>query len=146
MSVFSFIMKKERKSMENAIICSCFLMLFACGGQSNLDIYSSLDSALEDSKKLDRKILLVFDFLGNSTNAAGELLHDKTISERLDGFTVVLLNVDEPGDVGENNRKLQRRKYGSSTQPTFYILDSDGEIIKGPLGYCSKSELIEFIK
>ena len=132
--------------MKNAIIYSYFFILFACGGQSNLHIYSSLDSALEDSKKLNKKILLVFDFLGNPTSVVGELLHDKAISEKLNGFTIVLLNIDEPGDVGESNRKLQRRKYGTSTQPTFYILDSDGEIIKGPLGYCSRSELFEFIK
>lgn len=132
--------------MKKIIIYFSFFYLCACGGQSSMNIHSSLDSALEDSRKYDRNILLVFDFLGSPTDAVKQLLHDRTVMKKLDNITVVLLNVDEPGDIGNNNRKLQENKYGTSTQPAFYLLDKKGDVIKGPLGYCSKSELLEFIE
>lgn len=132
--------------MKKIIIYFSLFVLFACGSQPSLNIHSSLDAALEDSRKYNRRTLLVFDFLGSPTNAAKQLLHDRTVIKKLDDITVVLLNVDEPGGIGKENRELQEKIYGSSTQPAFYLLDSNGDVIKGPLGYCSKSELLEFIK
>lgn len=121
-------------------------MFFSCCNRPSLSIHSSLDSALKDSRQYDRNVLLVFDFLGSPTDAAKQLLHDRMIIEKLDKTTVVLLNVDEPGEIGKANFDLQKNSFGTSTQPAFYLLDSNGSIIKGPLGYCSKTELLEFIK
>lgn len=132
--------------MKRIIVFFWISIVLACNSQPELNIYSSLDSALSDSKTNNNKILLVFDFLGNPTVSAQKLLFDKSISSELNSMAVVLLNVDEPGKIGEKNKEIQINRFGTSTQPTFYILDNKGEVLKGPLRYCKKTEFLEFIK
>ena len=132
--------------MKKIIVFFWILIVFACNSQPELNIYSSLNLALRDSKANNNKILLVFDFLGNPAVSAKTLLFDKSISSELDSLVVVLLNVDAPGKTGEKNKEMQINRFGTSTQPTFYILDSKGKVLKGPIGYCKKTEFLEFIK
>jgi len=132
--------------MKKIILYCCLMQLIACVDHSDLNIFNSLELAIEDASLKDRKILLVFDFLGNPTNSAKALIYDEEVTSKLNKFTVVLLNVDEPKGKGELNKELQITMFGTSTQPTYYVLDKNGKVIKGPLGYCKKSEFLDFIK
>jgi len=78
--------------------------------------------------------------------STAELFSEKEISFELEKFTVVVLNVDEPGEKGKTNKLMQIERFGTKSQPTYYILDEMGEMIKGPLGYATKTRVLEFLK
>lgn len=124
----------------------CVFFFLSCEPQPTVSVFSSLEEGLKDASLKEQKILLVFDFLGNPKSSEKRLLYEKEVALKLQDFTLVLLNVDEPGEKGEINKKIQRDRFGSKNQPTYYILDSNGTLIKGPLGYSTKSKFIEFIE
>lgn len=121
------------------------LFFFACNNQGTLNIHSSLEIGLEHAKIDNNKVLLVFDSYGNPNNSVKKLLSDKDTELALRDLVVVVLNIDEPSDEGEKNKALQFEKFGTNVQPTFYLLDHNGVIISGPLGYCNSAALLKFI-
>ena len=126
-----------------------FVLLFNLGCVNNtfqIDILNDYDKALVLASESNKKLLVIFDFLGNPKGANNEMVYDVSIADELGQYVVLVLNVDEPGESGEINMKLQLNKFGTSNQPMYYILDKRGQLLKGPLEYCNKSEFIMFIK
>lgn len=125
-----------------------FLVVFLLIGcnDSKILIYDDYEKGIENAKNKNQKILLVFDFLGNPNISVKSLLYDKELKNELQDFTVILLNVDEPNNNGKLNKKLQEDTFGTSTQPMYYLLDSNSEILKPPIGYCDMSILKNFLQ
>lgn len=122
------------------------LFILSCTNETKLNIHSSIDSAFLEAKKRNNNILLVFDFHGNPTNSVKKTITDQTVVEEIKGLTVAILYVDEAGEEGTYNRSIQVEKFGTSTQPMLYMLNNQGEIIKGPIGYREKNEILNFIR
>ena len=123
------------------------MIVFCLGCQQASEIYvfKKYNDGLKNAKEESQNILLIFDFWGNPTLSAKRLVYNKAYEKILQDFTIIILHVDDPGQVGIENRKLQKTRYNSETQPMFYVLNQNGEIIKGPLGYCKEKEFENFI-
>lgn len=132
--------------MKNLIYHLVILFLIGCNSHSSIKVYSDYGEGLSNASKFNQNILLVFDFLGNPNNSAKEIIYDKEFEGILQEVTVILLNVDEPSSVGKSNRDFQKSRFGTDTQPMYYLLNSKGEMIKDPIGYCKKSEFRNFIR
>jgi len=132
--------------MRKKLIYLVLIFLCACGEYQERKVFDNYDDGLNEAKHLNKKILLVFDFLGNPNASAEELIYSKDIASTLDNYVIILLKVDEAGETGKLNRKLQVEKYSSNSQPTYYILSPESKTLKGPLGYCRKEEFLEFIR
>lgn len=132
--------------MKKTIYLLVILVLLRCNNFSNIIVFNDYEKGLLNAAEHNQNVLLVFDFLGNPKTPARGVIYYKEFERILKGSTVILLYVDKPGKEGVLNRKLQKEKYGTDTQPTYYILDNKGKIIKGPLGYCREDEFGKFIQ
>ena len=124
--------------MKELLLLICVILVSGCYVQEELKIYDSLESGLVATKIKKQKVFLVFDFLGNPTNSVQDLVRQRGVKSKLDSITVVILNIDEPSERGIANRKLQQEKFGIPYQPGYYILNGNGAILKGPIGYIKK--------
>ena len=43
-------------------------------------------------------------------------------------------------------QSLRIDKYNNAAQPLYIIIDSDENILSGPIGYCSEDEFYQFLK
>jgi len=133
--------------MEKVICCLCVIFfLGACDNNSNIVVFDNYNDGLLNASEHNQKILLIFDFWGNPTNSVNNNIYNKKFEDELRDLTIILLKVDEPGSAGIINRGLQKDKFGTDTQPTYYLLNSEAKVIKGPIGYCKKSEFEAFIR
>lgn len=48
--------------------------------------------------------------------------------------------------VGEQNMDLEITKFNNNAQPYYAIVNANGDVLNGPLGYSSKEEFAEFLK
>ena len=132
--------------MKETVICMAILVGFvACDLNSRRTVYENYDQGLKEAAQRSVNVLLVFDFWGNPNQSAERLIYDKTVYPELKDLIVVLLRVDAKGAKGVYNRQLQSSKYGTSTQPMYYLLDHTGQVMKEPIGYCNKEELLNYL-
>ncbi len=132
--------------MKSLIYLLMIFALLGCDNSSNIVVFNNYEEGLSNASELNQNVLLVFDFLGNPSSSVKKMIYNKEFEDELQNVTVILLNVDEPNPGGESNRRLQIERYGTDTQPMYYLLNSQRQIIKGPKGYCNKSEFINFIQ
>ena len=124
------------------------------------------EEALEFSKKTDKPIFL--DFTGFACENCRLMEHNvwskPHILEMLrKDFIIVSLFVDSKYEIqnsedwikkdgkvikqlGKKNLTLQIDKYNNAAQPLYIIIDSDENILSGPIGYCSEDEFYQFLK
>ena len=48
--------------------------------------------------------------------------------------------------LGLKNLDIEIKKYGNPAQPLYVVIDSDENILSGPIGYCSEEEFYAFLK
>jgi len=128
------------------ILAIVIFIISNCRPCKNIELVNSLEEGLILANQEEKPILLIFDFLGNPTLSTEKLLHRKDLCKDLDDYIIVYLNVDESDEKGNVYRRLQIEKFGTNTQPMYYILNHSGKVIKDPLGYCKISEFKEFIR
>jgi len=124
------------------------------------------EEALEFSKKTDKPIFL--DFTGFACENCRLMEHNvwskPHILELLrKDFIIVSLFVDskyqlknsedwieKEGQVikqlGKKNLTIQIEKYNNVAQPLYVIIDSQENILSGPIGYCSADKFYQFLK
>lgn len=133
-------MKKVNKLYYIIIV----ILWLSCSDRK-IEIFDDYSEGIENASEHNQQILLIFDFYGNPTRSVEKKIQNKYIKPLLSSFSVILLKVDDTGDLNNFNSKLQKEKYKTNYQPAYYIIDKTETIIKGPLGYCSSSELQNFL-
>jgi len=131
--------------VKNLFYLLMIFVLLECDNSSSIVMFDNYDDGLLNASEYDQNILLIFDFLGNPNNSVRRMIYSNRFYDKLQYTTIIILNVDDPNE-GNLNRNLQINKYGTNTQPMYYLLDSKGEIIKGPKGYCTELEFANFIE
>lgn len=127
------------------IIYSILLFIAtSCSHQHQLTVFDDYQEGIDHAMLNNNQVLLIFDFLGNPGNSVKENIY--ATQTDLSDLTIILLYVDKPDHAGRSYRKLQQNVFGSNFQPAYYLLDSRGNVMKGPMGYCDKLEFADFIK
>ena len=116
----------------------------ACNNRKLMDIHYEFKDGIEAAKDAKKDVLLIFDFWGNPTGSTFELLENKEVENEIDNFTIVMLMVDDKAS-GAMNKKIQNELFGTFTQPVYYIIDTNGIVLRGPKEYCNTSEFLRFI-
>lgn len=118
--------------------------------------YFDYDQALHVAEKLNKPVFIDFTGHGcvNCRNVENAVWIDKRVRELLaNEFVVVALYVDEKviqlsdneqltdedGDpittLGGKNRFIQHTIYHENSQPCYFVVDPQGNVLNGPLGY-----------
>lgn len=118
--------------------------------------YFNYEQALRVAKKLDKPIFIDFTGHGcvNCRNVENAVWIDKRVRQMLaDNFVVLAMYVDDKtiplapedrivdldGDtiytLGSKNMFIQNNFYRENSQPCYFITDSDGNVIHGPIHY-----------
>lgn len=126
-----------------ALVC---LGEITCRDISDIKVFTNYKEGLKYAVEHQKKILLVFDFWHNPTMSTERMLNDKSVISLLQNYTVIFLKTDNMDPEGKSNRKLQHTKFGTTTQPMYYIIDSEQNIIRSHQGYCKKEEFQDFIR
>lgn len=127
----------------------------------------SFEQALQEAKRLGRPVFLDITGYGcvNCREMEARVWTDAEVKRTLDeNFLVVKLYMDdktelpesqwvttEEGhvlkDAGRVNSYLALKKFGVNAMPNYFILDSEGNIIKGPYAYNpSISDFLNFLR
>ena len=122
------------------------------------------DEALNYSKQTNKPIFL--DFTGFACENCRLMEHNvwakPHILETLkNDFIIVSLFVDSKYKLDENdwvdnkgkiikqlglkNLHIQTEKYNNAAQPLYVIINSNEEILSGPIGYCGEDEFYQFL-
>tara|TARA_B100000029_G_scaffold136828_1_gene131550 strand:+ start:578 stop:2626 length:2049 start_codon:yes stop_codon:yes gene_type:complete len=126
------------------------------------------DEALNFTKetKSNKPIFLDFTGLGceNCREMENKVWSKPYIKEMLrDEFIIVSLYadhkyimeeedwlIDQSGKtrkmIGEKNLSIEIDKYGNAAQPLYVIIDSNEQILSGPIGKCSENAFYQFLK
>lgn len=115
-------------------------------------IENDFQAALNTAKTNERNILLFFTKWGCSDCSQIKFLYDQEIAPELSDYIIAILYVDDKEilqsdsiSIGEINSNLQRQHFNITYTPAYFILDLNGNIIKGPIGYSSINEFVSFI-
>lgn len=137
---------------SSALILTLVGFLLGCSQSAEPVIHEQYSDGISAAKANDTDILLIFDWWGNPTRSTEKFLEHLEVKNEISNYTVIFLRVDDERPYNESsetlgtfNRKLQIEKFGSTTQPTYYIVDHEGHIIRGPLEYCSRADFINFL-
>ena len=122
-----------------------FLIIISCT-QEEIKIVRSYSVGMSMAKNENKEVLLIFEWWGNPTTTTFEYLENSEVKTNLKNKIIILLMVDEDGESGIINSRIQKESYGSFVQPQYYRLKSDSTIISGPLEYCDINTFIEFLK
>ena len=76
------------------------VFLIGCSNYSAINIFNDYDKGVSNASKFNQEILLIFDFAGNPTNFVKRMLYDKDFLDKLQDFTIILLDVDEKEETG----------------------------------------------
>lgn len=123
-------------------------------GYSSLPSYHSVEEALKASENDGKPILLSFKSQTCSVCKVMEstVLNDAQVLEILkDRFVIANLYVDdktpdsEYKTLGKRLRKYETDRFGSASQPLYVIIDSQENILSGPIGSCSLEEYLNFL-
>lgn len=129
--------------------------------------YFTMDEALTASKEQNKPIF--FDFTGhgcvNCREMEARVWSDPRVLERLRrDYVIVSLYVDDKTplpedkwvttpegkvlkDVGRVNSHMVLERFGVNAQPNYFILDAEGNTLKGPRGYnLSTDGFVEFLE
>lgn len=123
-------------------------------GYSSLISYPSIEAALEVAKKENKPILLSFKSHTCSVCKVMEstVLNENSVLDKLkSNFIIANLYVDdktpdsEYKTLGKRLRKYQTEKFYSASQPLYVIIDTNENILSGPIGSSSLEEYIKFL-
>ncbi|MFN8429161.1 MAG: protein-disulfide reductase DsbD family protein [Spirosomataceae bacterium] len=132
----------------------------------NLVGFKDFDDALPHAQSVNKPILI--DFTGhacaNCRKMEENVWSDPAVSSRLrDDFVIASLYVDDKEElpkekqyiskydnklkvtIGDKNIDLEIGKYNNNAQPFYIIVDTHGEMLIKPQGYCSVEQFIEFL-
>ena len=122
------------------------------------------DEALEYSKQTNKPIFL--DFTGFACENCRLMEHNVWSKPHIleilkHEFIIVSLFVDSKYKLDKNdwldndgklikqlglkNLHIQTQKYNNAAQPLYVIINSDEEVLSGPIGYCSADEFYQFL-
>ena len=126
------------------------------------------DEALDFVKQTKNNKPIFLDFTGlgceNCREMENKIWSKSYIKEMLrDEFIIVSLYadhkhvmdeedwiIDKSGKtrkmIGEKNLSIEIDKYDNAAQPLYVVIDSNEEILSGPIGKCSESEFYQFLK
>jgi len=107
--------------------------------RSELVWHESLEDALAEARKRETPVVAVFhaEWCGWCGKMERETLSDEGVAERLGGFALLRLDVDEQGELTE--------LYGVSGLPTTMALTSAGEVLAWRPGYMSPETFMLFL-
>ena len=132
----------------------------------NLKGFKDFDDALPYAQSVNKPILI--DFTGhacaNCRKMEENVWSDPAVNSRLrDNFVIASLYVDDKEElpkekqyvskydnklkvtIGDKNIDLEISKYNNNAQPFYIIVDTKGEMVVKPQGYCSAEQFIEFL-
>ena len=121
----------------------------------NLQAYTSLDAGLEAAKAAGKPVFVDITGHGcvNCREMEARVWSDPRVLTKLQNeFVIVALFVDDKTklaenewvyndsgralkDVGRVNSWIALKRFGVNSQPNYFILDSDGQILRGPRAY-----------
>ena len=128
--------------------------------------YSKLEDGIAAAKESGKKVFVDITGHGcvNCREMEARVWSNPEVLQRLrDNFEIVSLYVDDKTrlpedqwvttpegkvlkDVGRVNSKLVLDRFGVNSQPNYFILNADGEIIAGPRGYnLDAGEFVKFL-
>jgi hypothetical protein len=141
--------------MKSITIVLLILLLGSCRNkpkQEVIVVFNDYSKALSIADQQDKNILVLFFKWGYSTLEIPQMVDEYVKKGDLNGFVYLTLMTDDKeiyvGDsitIGDKNLHIQKEVFGTEESPVFYIINSKGKIIKGPLSYCTKEEFKKFI-
>ena len=129
--------------------------------------YSSLEDGIASAKEQGKKVFVDITGHGcvNCREMEARVWSDPKVLQRLrNDYVIVSLYVDdktklpedqwlttESGkvlkDVGRVNSHLVLNRFGVNSQPNYFVLDGDGNTLKGPRGYnLNTDEFVQFLE
>lgn len=133
------------------------LLAWRCSGSSELRerldfsmVVQDYDVALDLAALHQQPILLIFSGYGLPTSETTDFIYHTPDLRGRNNYIWCELMVDDRaplGDstVGRRNAWLQRHQYKRASYPTYYIINAQEELLKGPLGYCKQEQLETFL-
>ena len=117
--------------------------------------YSKLEDGIAVAKEQGKKVFVDITGHGcvNCREMEARVWSDPKVLQRLqDNYVIVSLYVDDKDrlpkdqwvttasgkvlkDVGRVNSHLVQERFGVNSQPNYFLLDGDGNILAGPRGY-----------
>lgn len=132
----------------------------------NLVGFKDFDDALPEAKKLNKPILI--DFTGKACANCRRMEENvwpvpEVLNRLRNDFVIASLYVDDKDElpkekqyiskydnklkvtIGDKNIDLEISKYNNNAQPFYIIVDTNGEMLIKPQGYCSTDQFINFL-
>lgn len=125
----------------------------AASRYASLESFSTIDEALAESRKSSKPIFLYFKSHTCSVCKVMEstVLNDPQVIAALEDYVIANIYVDDSREdpefktLGRRFRDYQTRHFASASQPLYVVIDSDENVLSGPVGSSSVEEFLEFL-